>query len=182
MKLYAVIRPDPRRVVEETFVPSFSDGKEIGSVRVYFIGNTQVFYELGILRAEQPICGPLSSDLEGMIAGFNVTVTVSGNLRAPGMYHLPSDSGRIGSETTGVVEVVDDKRYTVTCYGLSREKVLELHNLIRTGNIRPIDEWDKEQIPGGPAELKNVSELLHIAKKEIAYLRSQLLIEAPTKA
>lgn len=173
MKLNAILKEEAKSKITEVKRATFY-GKTQTETRIdLYIGRTQVTVRQGVVQSELPIEGPISEEITDFIVAVRAEVMIHedilGITRAKGKYTLPDDT-----ETTGTVELYMKGTVNISCYGPTREKTLELYELIRNGNIRPSDEWDKAQIVGGPDRLEQTLELLRSATADQARLTREL--------
>jgi hypothetical protein len=157
LKLNAILKEEAKKSITEAKRATYYGGKPTGTETDLYIGKTRVVIRKGVVQSEIPMDGPISEEIAYFIVGvrgeFTMHEGLLGITRAKGKYTLPEDA-----ETTGTVEFYMNGVNSISCYGPTRENTLALCELIRNGNIRPNDEWDKEQITGGPDELTKVRE------------------------
>jgi len=148
LKLNAILKEEAKSKITEVKRSTFYGGKQTGTETDLYIGKTRVTIRQGVVQSEIPTEGPISEEITGFIVGvraeFTMCEDILGVTRAKGKYAHPDDP-----ETTGTVEFCVRGTNSISCYGPTREKTLELFELIRDGNIRPSNEWDKAQIAGG---------------------------------
>lgn len=173
LKLNAILKEEAKSKIVENKRSTFYGGKPTGIETDLYIGKTRVIIRQGIVQSEIPTEGPISEEITGFIVGVRAEFTmyedVLGATRAHGKYVHPDDPG-----TTGIIEMYSKGTDKISCYGPTREKTLALFELIREGDIRPINEWDKAQITGGPDRLEQTLELLRLATAEQARLTREV--------
>lgn len=178
LKLNAILKEEAKSKIIEVKRSTFHGGKPAGTETDLYIGRTRVTVRQGVVQSEIPMEGPISEEIKGFIVGVRAEVMIHEDLlgitRAKGKYALPDDDDNDDFKTTGVVEFYMKGTINVSCYGPTREKTLALHELIRDGNIRPSNEWDRVQIVDGPDRLQQTLELLRSATAEKARLTREL--------
>jgi hypothetical protein len=166
MKLNAILKEETKAKIVEVKRSTFYGGKSTGIETDLYIGRTRVTVRQGVVQSELPIDGPISEEIKDFIVAVRVEATlkegVLGIVRARGKYNLPGDT-----ETTGIVELYITGIVDIRCYGPTRENVLALYELIRSGKICPSDAWDKSQIVGGPDRLKQLEDELEETKARL---------------
>ena len=168
-KEYVILGEETKTMITETHHQSYYCGKPCGTTTEYYIGKTRVVIKQGSVQSELPEFGHISREIAFYAIGFVLTDKIDDASRALGTYHLPGEETE--PKTYAIVDKgfsVSKNSYEVTCYGIKREKVQELYRLIRAGKIRPTDEWDGEQAPGGAEELE-------ASRQQVLQLSTELL-------
>ncbi len=173
IKLNAILSEDAKSKITEVNQQVFHGAKFVKTEIELYIGRTRVTVRQGVVHSELPMDGPISEETSELIVGVRLDVRIDTNvvsvIRAKGKYTLQDDD-----KTTGTVEADQGAHIKISCYGPTREKVLELYELIRGGKIRPSDEYDQQQIAGGPDLLEETRGLLRASNADKASLKKEL--------